>query len=237
MTNQRSNQTNNNGPFLRQEFIPGRQIARIALEQLTTCRLLPDSPGPIAVEKFCDRKWGVPEDYEAMETEVMGFTSFTHKGFDQIVINTALGEDRSATGRRRMRSTLAHEIGHGILHENLYAEKLAFERAQGELFAEMNPRAQSAIVCRNTDIFGEPNKSRWWEIQANKFMAAMLLPELLFLQVVVPALSDYHDANASPKEGVLRCIATVSDTFNVSQQMARIAVENHLSKPKEEALF
>jgi|GEM_PF-3148412 len=240
MINQRSSKIKDTGPFLRNEFIPDKRIVRIVLEQLTSCRLLPDSPGPVAVEKFCDRKWGVPEDYQALESDVMGFTAFTYKGFDRIVINAAIELDRSQTGTRRFRSTLAHEVGHAVLHEDLFVEKLVFERNQGELFGEMSRAAPSAIVCRNTDIFGTPRKSQWWEIQANKFMAAALLPEPLFLQVVAPPLSDYDEKKATPKDRVTRyyrTIDTVSDTFNVSREMACIAVDNYLSKPRKEALL
>ncbi len=240
MTNQRNSKTKDNGPFLRNEFIPDKRIVRIALEQLTACRLLPEAPGPVAVEKFCDRKWGVPEDYQALESDVMGLTSFTYKGLDRIVINTVLEADSSTTGRRRMRSTLAHEVGHAVLHEDLFVEKLVFERNQGELFGEMNRHAPSAIVCRNTDIFGAPKKTQWWEIQANKFMAALLLPEPLFLQVVAPPLSSYDETKASPHDRVTRyyrTIDTISDTFNVSREMARIAVDNYLSKPRGDALL
>jgi Zn-dependent peptidase ImmA (M78 family) len=240
MTNQRSSKTKDTGPFLRNKFIPDKRIARIALEQLAACRLLPDSPGPVAVEKFCDRKWRAPEDYRSLEADVMGFTAFTYRGFDKIVINAHIEADRSQTGTRRVRSTLAHEIGHAILHEDLYVEKLVFERDQGELFGEMNRRSPSAIVCRNTDIFGTPNRSQWWEVQANKFMAAALLPEPLFVQVVSSPLAGYDDKKATPKDRVTRLyrtIDTVSDTFNVSRDMARIAVENFISKPREAALL
>ena len=236
MTNQRS-KTRDTGPFLRNEFIPDKRIVRIALEQLTACRLLPDAPGPVAVEKFCDRKWGVPEDYQALDSDVMGLTAFTYKGLDRIVINTVLEEDSSPTGRRRMRSTLAHEVGHAVLHEDLFVEKLIFERNQGELFGALNRSAPSAIVCRNNDIFGAPQRTQWWEIQANKFMAAVLLPEPLFLQVVT-ALVAYDDKKARPHERVTRyygTIDTISTTFNVSREMARIAVDKYLSSDRSQA--
>ena len=68
----------------------------------------------------------------------------------------------------------------------------------------------------------------------------LLLPESLFLQFVAPPLSGYDDEKASPKDRVTRLYRTidgVSDTFNVSREMARIAVDAYLSKPREEALF
>ena len=173
----------------------------------------------------------------SLESDVMGLTAFTYKGLDRIVINTVLEEDSSPTGRRRMRSTLAHEVGHAVLHEDLFVEKLIFERNQGELFGALNRSAPSAIVCRNNDIFGAPQRTQWWEIQANKFMAAVLLPEPLFLQVVT-ALVAYDDKKARPHERVTRyygTIDTISTTFNVSREMARIAVDKYLSSDRSQA--
>jgi len=184
----RINKTKETGPFLRQEFIPEKRIQRFAVEELTRCSLLPGSPGPVDIEKFCDRKWGFPEDYQALDADVMGRASFTYKGFDRIEINATLVEDSTPTGVRRVRSTLAHEIGHAVLHEGLFVEKLLFDRNQGLLFGDLERSDRSAIVCRNSDIY-MPAKSKWWEIQANKFMAALLLPRPLFLQVAETKLA------------------------------------------------
>ena len=67
----RINKTKETGPFLRQEFIPEKRIQRFAVEELTRYSLLPGSPGPVDIEKFCDRKWGFPEDYQALDADVM----------------------------------------------------------------------------------------------------------------------------------------------------------------------
>ena len=173
----------------------------------------------------------------------MGRASFTYKGFDRIEINVALAEDRTPTGVRRVRSTLAHEIGHAILHEGLFVEKLLFDRNQGLLFGDLERGDRSAIVCREADI-SRPKKSKWWEIQANKFMAALLLPRPLFLQVAEAKLANYNEATALPKDRVGRYYGTInelSDVFNVSLEMARIAVDEHLTKgrthPAEAVLF
>ena len=228
----------NTGPFLRNEFIPDKRIARIAVEQLVACRLLPATPGPIAIEKFCDRKWGFPEDYKALGRDVMGRASFTYNGFEGIEINVSLFEDSSRTGTRRVRSTLAHEIGHGILHEGLFVEKLLFDRNQGLLFGNVERTTPVAIACRNSDIFGKPKRTDWWEIQANKFMAALLLPTPLFLQIAEAPLADYDESVATPKDRVTRYYGTIdrlSEVFNVSREMAGIAVDNYLAKCRAKA--
>jgi len=222
------------GPFLRDEFIPDKRIERFALELLSATGLLPNEPKPVAVDKICDHKWGVPEDYEKLDADVMGYSAFTYKGFAGIVINSELENDRSVTGVRRLRSTIAHEIGHAILHERLFIEKLIFDHNQKLLFGEIERTAPTtAIVCRNNDIFGRPGKIKWWEVQANKFMASLLIPKPLFLQIVESPLADYDPENATPPERVKNyygSIETVMAKFNVSREMSSIAVDNYLAK-------
>ncbi len=230
---------NNNGPFLRNLFLKEERIVEIALMHLNGCRLMPETPGPVAIEKFCDRNWGFPEDYQELEADVMGRTAFTCEGFARIEINALLAEDGSPNGVRRVRSTLAHEIGHGILHEALFMEKLVAERDQPVLFGGPEPGGEkepSAIVCRNSDIFGTPIQSKWWEVQANKFMAAILMPEPVFLQVARPALEEYDNTTPAVLNHFLHqaAIDQVAEAFNVSKSMARIAVDKHIAKIKAE---
>jgi len=179
---------------------------------------------------------------------VMGYAAFTCKGFDRIFINTRLDDDTSLTGRRRVRSTIAHEIGHAILHAKLFVEKILFDQEQALLFGSMERQAtattQSRIVCRESDVFGGHGKSPWWEIQANRFMAEMLMPRPLFLQVVEPLLANYEFENPRSVNRFFQnadAVTAVSKTFNVSQQMAQIAVDGYLrqvrASTKEGALL
>ena len=227
------------GPFLHDEYIPDKRIDRGALELLTSTGLLPEEPKPVAVDKICDNKWGVPEDYKKLDVDVMGYSAFTYNGFARIVINSELENDRSVTGTQRLRSTIAHEIGHAILHERLFIEKLMFDKNQRLLFGEIERHAPvTAIVCRNNDIFGRSGKSKWWEIQANKFMAALLMPKPLFLQIVQSPLADYDPEHTTPPERVKKyygSIEAVMEKFNVSRVMASIAVDHYLAKERPKA--
>lgn len=235
MTTQKTDR--NPGIFLKTEFIPDKRIERRAIEELQSVGLMPDKPGPVAIDQFCDFKWGMPEDYKDLPPEVLGYAGFTHNGFDRIVINTALEGDLSQTARRRVRSTIAHEIGHAILHEKMFVEKMLYDQNQGLLFGEMERKPMMdvrKIVCREGDVFGGIGKSPWYEVQANKFMAAILMPKPLFYQVVEPFLLSYDDRTASPtmRMRYYGKIEEVSETFNVSREMARIAVENYMAKDR-----
>ena len=228
------------GPFLKTEFIPDKHIQRFALAELAELKLLPTSPGPVLIDQFSDRKWGMPEDYEKLETGVLGYAAFTIKGFDHIVINRDLDDDTTVTGRRRVRSTIAHEIGHAILHEKLFIEKMMFDQQQGLLFGNMErqsrPLIQERIICREPDVFNSGQNSPWYEIQANKFMAELLMPNPLLLQVIETKLSGFDPKSNILAEGFLfeNLIRKVSDTFNVSIQMARLAVKKQLEKKQKQ---
>ncbi|MCH7228594.1 ImmA/IrrE family metallo-endopeptidase [Haloferula sp. A504] len=153
------------------------------------------------------------------------------------MLNRALAEDNSDTGRHRNRSTQAHEIGHGVLHENLFIEKMMFDQNQGLLFGEMErqqTRKEERIVCRESDVFGGTYQSPWYEVQANRFMASILMPKPLFYQVVEPLLLEFDMEKATPRTMTryFLKIDEVSTTFDVSNQMARIAVDNYLKKDR-----
>ncbi len=225
------------GIFLKTEFIPDKRIDRRAIEELQSVGLMPDKPEPVLIDRFCDVKWGMPEDYQYLQTGILGYAGFTYSGFDRIVINAELEDDLSQTARRRVRSTIAHEIGHAILHEKMFVEKMLFDKNQGLLFGEMERKPimdVRRIVCREGDVFGSIGKSPWYEVQANKFMAAILMPKTLFYQVVEPFLLSYDDCSMSPtmRMRYYGKIDEVSETFNVSREMARIAVENYMTKER-----
>jgi Zn-dependent peptidase ImmA (M78 family) len=216
--------TRNSGPFLEQFFIPDKRIERIAEERLTSLALMPASPGPVAVERYCDKRWGFPEDYVDLPKGVLGEAVFSENGLECIHVSRAL-DDSSPIGLIRTRSTIAHEIGHGELHEEKFIAKLIHDHAQGDLF--LKPTASSAsvnrvvTVCRENQIFGN-NKDEWWEIQANKFMAALLMPPSLLHQVFDEWNTEFPPEDWPP---IYSLEYVIADTFKVSQQMANIAAK------------
>jgi Zn-dependent peptidase ImmA (M78 family) len=211
------------GPFLEYFFIPEARIHRIACETLVSLELMPDSPGPVRIERYCEKRWGFSEDYVHLPKGVLGKAKFSEGGLDVIQINRELSEDSSEMGNIRTRSTLAHEIGHGELHSGRYAEKIRHERLQGESFeAPMAARRIIETACRKEQIF-RFQKDEWWEIQANKFMAAVLMPKHLLRQVF-----DEWNADNPPETWppLFALDDVIADTFKVSQTMAGIAARS-----------
>ena len=210
------------GPFLEYFFIPEARIHRIACDNLVSLGLMPDTPGPVPIERYCDKRWGFPEDYAPLPKGVLGKAKFSEDGLVMIEINRELADNSSELGLIRTRSTLAHEIGHGELHSGRYADKIRHERLQGDLFeAPMAARKTIATACREEQIF-RVNRDEWWEIQANKFMAAILMPKHLLRQVF-----DECKANGIPGDWPLWELEyDIAGTFKVSQKMAEIAARS-----------
>src|SRR5271165_4558482 len=136
------------------------EIDEICLEALKTQSLLPSKPGPIRIERFVEKEFKTALRYEDLGPDNLGCTIFNRMGgVEAILVSRSLEEQNTTPARRRARSTVAHEAGHGLLHGLLFIDSPDL----GE-----NHRR---ILCRSEDILGESQRSyrgRWWEFQANQ---------------------------------------------------------------------
>lgn len=223
---------NTNGPFVRHKFIPPAHFERIAREALVEVGLFPDSPDKVRIDRFAEKKWGICEDYIDLPDDTLGRAGFNENGLCTIELNRRLEEDPSTHVQRRLRSTLAHEIGHGLVHADLWAETIQ-KRKEGDLLFEMAIQAPSILEfgfsCRGETIEGEAQKPQdfeWWEYQANQLMSSLLLPWNLVMEVAVP----FREGLCSSKP-VERSIAfdtlkhDVADVFDVNPVMAKIRLQ------------
>ena len=145
-----------------------------------------------------------------------------------MVISSDL-EDGTSVGERRVRSTLAHEAGHAILHASLFADN-----HQASLFlngTDTGPR----VLCR--DDSSNPSRVRayageWWELQANRAIGSLLLP----MQLVARAVEPYTNGsgglgltvlNESVREDAARDLA---DVFDVNPVVVRIRLAQLFSR-------
>ncbi len=160
------------------------EIEEIAFSALQAAGLVPtpDSPS-VDIETFVDAHLGIRfEQYAELEPEVLGVTEFIAGERPRIRINqdltgSALDEGETLLGiLRRWRATLAHEASHVLLHRSLFVEN----QNQGSLFAEdvesmsVPPRLFRSL---KRDVSFVNRGSDWREIQANKGMAALLMPK------------------------------------------------------------
>lgn len=214
------------GNFIKQPYFTDNEIEAICTEKLRVHGFLPDSPAEIRIDRFIEKCFNVVPEYEELPPGVLGYTQFGPSGVEEIYVSRKLDEKGDKVSDRRIRTTLAHEAGHGFLHLQLFQ----FKHAPQSLFPEDINMEQKKILCRE-ELDNKPNNQkrkgydgRWWEFQANRAMASLLLPRSLVLDVADPFLSKeglleitiMKDAKRDEFEKVL------SDIFNVNPVVARI---------------
>jgi hypothetical protein len=170
------------GPFPFQLYFDDLgEIDEICLEALKRQSLLPSEPAPIRIERFVEKEFKTALRYEDLGPEHLGCTIFNSSGAVQaILVSRSLEEQNTTPARRRVRSTVAHEAGHGLLHGSLFV---------GGNFRELGEN-QRRILCRSEDILVETKRSyrgRWWEFQANQAIGSLLAPRPLVKALVSQA--------------------------------------------------
>src|ERR1700733_5511976 len=214
------------GPIgVRPHFKPS-EIDRICADELRKQGLYPASPQPVRIDRFVEKRFGVVPQYEELPDGVLGYTKFSKKGVDGIVISAALDLEGTKVAERRIRTTLAHEAGHGLLHAYLFALNVK----PLHLFDD-DSHSDHQILCR--DVQGEERKGRvydgrWWEFQANKAIGGLLMPRPL----VEAALQQFCVEVGLLGQRILppdkREIAAreLSDVFDVNPAVARLRIED-----------
>lgn len=168
-------------------FNPG-QIDDWMEVELRKANLYPTVENPqVDIECFVDRYLDVDlEQYAPLGETVLGETRFEPGKRVKVLINKNLteiavdSEDAAAWLRSKWRMTMAHEATHVLLHKTLYPAN----NNQGMLFALEDDAATEGghqtyqHLERNEGARGPVD---WREVQANKGMAALLMPKELFL--------------------------------------------------------
>src|SRR5208283_357786 len=134
------------GPFPFQLYFEDLgEIDEICLEALRRQSHLPSEPAPIRIERFVEKEFKTALRYEDLGPDNLGCTIFNSSGAVQaILVSRPLEEQNTTPARRRVRSTVAHEAGHGLLHGSLFAAGTSPELGEN----------QRRILCRSEDI--------WW---------------------------------------------------------------------------
>jgi hypothetical protein len=123
------------------------------------------------------RALDIEADYVDLPEGMLGRTLFKEDGGAAIEVSRALAEEAEldAVARRRLRSTVAHECGHVACHRQLFVR----DCETLPLFGQESRQEQPSIMCRN-EVVDEPRyRGEWWEFQANRCMAALLMPTRL----------------------------------------------------------
>jgi hypothetical protein len=205
-------------PFYREE-----EIERICEDALRSVSLLPDSPSPIRIDRFIEKKFVAPS-YEDLPDGVLGFTTFGPTGVQAVCVSRQL-DDGGKVGERRVRTTLAHEGGHGLLHAHLFAL-----RDVEPLFGDVSDPARPKVMCRDeTSVAsrGPGYDGRWWEFQANTAMGCLLLPKALIERILEPYLLSRGLMGLRVLDPAKRNQAAreMSDVFDVNPVVAKLRLE------------
>ena len=226
------------GPYPLRLLYEIREIDDICLDALKQAKLLPSEPEPIKIDLFLEKYFEVPLIYEDVGEGFMGSTVFSSKGaVTGFTIAPWIEEEGSATAERRVRSTLAHEGGHGLLHPKLFiADPTAdlFNLSSGAY----RPRN---FLCRSNDISPSAGATpkydgRWWEWQANRAIAGLLLPRPTLKKLIAPYLEESTFGQRLKEFQRARAEKEVAETFDVNPVVARICLEEMFPTGKHPSL-
>lgn len=212
-------------------FLPNR-LEEIAAQALEKAGLSDAEPGEIPIEDVLEECLGFGVEYSPLPEAVMGCAHFEPTGVVKIEIHESLsrsGDD--PTLDRRRRSTIAHELGHGLLHTSLYKQRFEFERRQADFDSSVPQRLNHA--CRSGDIrdsVGSPRAGSnysWLEWQANSLIGPLLVPSRALWRHLEP-WTGRRDGIRSPHLSATareEAIESTSGIFHVSRQLASIRFE------------
>lgn len=139
----------------------------------------------------------------------LGEADYIHADHGTVIIDPNLLKDHQ---EHRYRFTLGHEVGHWIFHRDYHD----YDPNQLTMFN----LCDQYIQCReiNTNYHGSITKNwdeqKWMEWQADKFSAAILMPE-----TAVKNIMDSNKTFTSPLEAY-PAIKKLTQVFNVSEQAA-----------------
>jgi hypothetical protein len=229
------------GPFIEMPYYKPQEVENICIDELQNVGLFPKQPEPIRIERFIEKKFKITPTYnEELPEGVLGYTEFGPKGVKAIGISRLLTDELGKVSERRINSTLAHEVGHGLLHAHLFV----IGQQPHLLFGEGLEPNTLKILCRNDTIQGLQTyrqtgyDGRWWEYQANLAIGSLLMPKSLVISSLKPFLIEgimgNYKLNHSCKEDAIKALAEI---FNVNSIVAKIRVEALLPNSENKQLM
>lgn len=206
----------------------GRQVYFSTKELETMMDCLRDKCGEdvfregagINVDLVLLKAYDIEPDFVTLPQGILGRTKFWPNGRAAIEVSRELAEasEINAIARKRLRTTLAHEAGHVCCHRDLFLK----DTATLSLFG--NPEtdsSRSTILCREETVGHRYYQGEWWEYQANRCMAALLLPKGILMEKIRFQLANYSLLTfneAIKADKAILIIRNLSDVFDVSQE-------------------
>jgi hypothetical protein len=218
------------GPFPKKPFYKLTEIESICVDELQKVGLFPSAPSAIRIDRFVEKRFKIQPTYAALPGGLLGFTRFGKNGVEEIVVSQSLDEEGTQPAERRLRTTLAHESGHGLLHAHLFV----LSTRPDSLFDGQLDSDTPKILCREGGVsgvdHGQSTKKppyRWWEFQANQAMGALLLPQSLVIKALEPMMvtRGVFGTPVLPSAERDPAIRLLTTTFEVNPIVASIRLE------------
>jgi IrrE N-terminal-like domain len=195
------------------------EIENIMEDELHRAGLWPTQGAPaVDVEAFIEGHLKASLDqYADLDRAVLGLTEFRQGVSPLVRINrdltgSAMDAEWCPPGiHGRWRATLAHEACHVVLHRML----VEVNPDQTALFEE-HGRAALLLRCLKREVTYRSGGRNWREVQANRGMAALLMPKPLFLRA---ANEELHSGRRNGFDGATRRLAA---RFAVSKEATGI---------------
>lgn len=208
-----------------------QEIESIAEEELRRAGLMPGLPATaVDVEQLVeDHLQAELDQYAPLPRDVLGVTEFRSGLPPRVLINRALTEaafespDPPPGVLGRWRATVAHEAAHILLHRSLSEPDPAQISLLDPSALEAPIQSQRLFRCLAREVeFGGGRD--WREVQANRCMAALLMPRSAFLGAVSRAREGIGLLPGEPlrAEAMDPLVRKLARWFGVSRQAARI---------------
>lgn len=219
------------GIFYDRPYFTPNRLENIATQALETAGFSDAEPGEIPIEDVLEECLRIGVEYSALPAGVMGCATFAPEGVVKIEIHESLAlSGNDPTLDRRRRSTIAHELGHGLLHTSLFQQRFDIERRQADFDPARPQHAQ--IACRSADIRevgtkpDSGNSYSWFEWQANALMGPLLVPRSALWLHLEPWIGPLNGVRSLQLPASVRAEAeqSVSEIFHVSRQLAAIRI-------------
>ncbi len=219
------------GPFVEQHYYEDAASEDMAMAELSGVGLLPETPEPVRVDRFIEKRFGIVPEYKDLPAGVMGYTKFGPSEIEEVIISRALSEEGRRSAERLINSTLAHEAGHMIMHKGLFT--LQVREGEHPLLASEIDLEKGELKCRSDIVKAEGeaeniprHDGRWWEYQANQMIGTLLMPRPLVYEAIDPLLASQgllgiKVLEDSRREDAARLLA---ETFDVNPAAARVRV-------------